>query len=99
MGGRRLLRWAGHALGIVPVGLRPSAAYDVSSSLSRRAVVKACRPLPAGEGDLDIFGSRSLCRWESPALQLPLLPSVHEEDARRRLPRVVGRRPEAGEAA
>lgn len=99
MGVRGLLRWAGHALGIVPVGPRPGAAYDVSPSLSRRAVVKACRPLPAGEGDLETSGSRGLCRWESPPLQLLLLPSVHEEDARRCLPRVVGRRPEAGEAA
>ena len=31
--------------------------------------------------------------------QLQPLPALHEEDARRRLSRVVGRRPEAGEAA
>lgn len=32
-------------------------------------------------------------------MQLPSLPALHEEDARRRFPCVVGRRPEAGEAA
>ena len=30
--------------------------------------------------------------------QLQPLPALHEEDARRRLSRVVGRRPEAGES-
>lgn len=63
---------------------------------SRRAAVKACRPLRAPEGDLENLGSRCLSRWESPPP--PPLPAIHEEDARRCLSR-VGRRPEAGEAA
>lgn len=96
MGGRRPLKWAGHALRTVLVGARPGAEYDVSPSSALGAVAKAWLPLRAPEGDLETAGSYRFCRWESSS---PSLPSVDEEDARRRLSRVVGRRPEAGEGA
>lgn len=53
MGGRGPFGWAGNALGAVLVGPRPGAAHDVSPSPSRRAEVKAWRPLRAPEGDLE----------------------------------------------
>lgn len=51
----------------------------------------------APEGDLGTLGLRGLGGRESPPPPPPPPePVLHEEDARRGLPCVVGRRPEAG---